>query len=119
MSAKDIRILSEGHAQVVEFIGEGTEVVSVRLGKRAESDQDAITQAKALLHRLGGSDATASAGGKAEVGSPRESLEAEQRDQGEGSASRDLDTALKDTFPASDPLSSSSGTVSIDHRRTA
>ncbi|SIR39966.1 hypothetical protein SAMN05880582_11236 [Rhizobium sp. RU20A] len=114
MGARDIRILSEGDAQIVEFIGNGSEVVSVRLSSRAETDEAAISQARDVMQRL---SSERQAANDQHRGTPRESLEAEQRHQSQAAASGDLDKALKDTFPASDPVSAASGTTGVDHRR--
>lgn len=116
MAAKDIRILSEGDQQIVEFVGEGREVVSVRLSRRADNDDDAIRDATSLLVRMSSAPQAAN-DHDAKGGSPRESLEAEQRRQATSNENADLDKALKDTFPASDPVAATSGAVGVDHRR--
>lgn len=111
----------------VEFVGEGGDVVSVRI-KKTEDDNlnrlNAEDRAKVMLvqvatfeHReteelLTGADAEAGAISDLEASPAAASFRSARAARDEGTLEEQLDAGLEDSFPASDPVSAVVSTIS-------
>lgn len=96
----------------VEFVGDGGEVVSVRM-KQGSSDQlnreNALEKARVLLLQVGSFDAGGDRFDKAEDDQGKDTISdavlSARRAQDEAELEAQVDEGLLDTFPASDPVS--------------
>lgn len=110
----------------VEFVGDGGEVVSVRM-KRSEGGKlnrdNALDKARILLLQVGSlhggaSNDRAAKGARSGDGWVSDAVLSARRAQDEAELDSQVDEGLIDTFPASDPVSAtySSTPGSTDHR---
>lgn len=108
----------------VEFVGDGGEVVSVRMkqGQSGELSRDnALEKARALLVQVGSFDAdpvkenarTPSQEGDDTVS---DAVLSARRAQDEAELDQQVDKGLIDTFPASDPVSATYSSTAGDNR---
>lgn len=96
----------------VEFVGDGGEVVSVRM-KQGSSDQlnreNALEKARVLLLQVGSFDGAGERLDKAENDHGKDTISdavlSARRAQDEAELEAQVDEGLLDTFPASDPVS--------------
>lgn len=96
----------------VEFVGDGGEVVSVRM-KQGSSDQlnreNALEKARVLLLQVGSFDGAGERFDKAENDQGKDTISdavlSARRAQDEAELEAQVDEGLLDTFPASDPVS--------------
>ena len=97
----------------VEFVGDGGEVVSVRMkqGQSGELSRDnALEKARALLVQVGSFDAApvkekASTPSQEGSDTVSDAVLSARRAQDEAELDQQVDEGLIDTFPASDPVS--------------
>ncbi|MFB2553545.1 hypothetical protein [Ensifer soli] len=105
----------------VEFVGDGGDVVSVRMAAGGDLNRvNAVEQARRLLADVSTADLSEaddqSAGGRAEASDDKGRPSARAADDRQ-TQEEELDTGLEDSFPASDPVSATISSIPTDRVR--